>query len=112
MKSPPDIRSSLRETLADARKRLLNEDDSNTKQRHQRDPVTMKHKPKTMNEMNLEGLSSEINCGTKAKKKIATFGFNTLVKNPCFKIMMKSDSLKCFGITNEDDRLLNILNPI
>src|SRR6202021_4239805 len=30
-------------------------------------------------------LPASMNCGTKARKKSATLGFNTLVKNPCQK---------------------------
>src|SRR5579863_4217032 len=50
---------------------------------HQSVPLKMKIEPRSTKATALWGESAATNCGRKARKNSATFGFNTLVSAPC-----------------------------
>ncbi len=46
-------------------------------------PLTAKIEPSTTNAGSLLGVAASMNCGRKARKNSATFGFSALVRKPC-----------------------------
>lgn len=52
-------------------------------------PLKLKITPRKMKASGLLGADGSMNCGTKARKNRATFGFRTLVRKPCVKTVRK-----------------------
>jgi hypothetical protein len=58
-------------------------------------PEVSNNNPRRMNCITIDHVERSTNCGKKAKKNSATFGFSTLVVNPCLKT---SRSRKLFDL--------------
>src|SRR5437764_80827 len=82
-KSVPAACDSLVYTMGWLAKKRRTEAAPTARNRHHAVPVAMKVIPRAMNAATLVGLVGSMNCGRKARKNNATFGFSTLVTTPC-----------------------------
>ena len=73
----------------------------------------LKMQPSAMKASALFGACGSMNCGTKARKKIATFGFSALVRKPCAKMRGKGRAVTAAGSASPVAcRLRNIAMPM
>ena len=83
-KRPPTLLRShvvARDPMFNAPRR----EEIHARKRHHSVPLRMKIVPRNRKASTLLGADDSMNCGTKARKNRATFGFRTLVRKPCQK---------------------------
>src|ERR1700730_8084760 len=81
-KSAPAVRLSHCEIVLFDRNLSLNADANHARTRHQIVPVVTKVSPSVMNDAIFAFDAGSMNCGRKARKKSAPFGFRIFVKMP------------------------------
>ena len=82
-KSPPNERFSQVAARPPAASRRPTPDADQATRRFHSVPLKLKMAPSSRNASALCGASASMNCGRNARKKSATLGFSTLVRNPC-----------------------------
>src|SRR5882724_10644771 len=78
--SAPAVRLSHCAIVSFVRNRSLKAEANHARMRHQIVPVVTNAKPRIRNANTLTFDAGSMNCGRKARKKRATFGFSTLVR--------------------------------
>src|SRR5882724_1570455 len=82
-KSAPAGRLSHCAAVSFARKRSLKTEANHARIKHQIVPVATNVRPRKRSARTVVPDAGSMNCGRKARKKSATFGFRTLVNTPC-----------------------------
>src|SRR6266404_4035837 len=82
-KSAPAVRLSHCAAVSFARKRSLKAEANHARLKHQIVPVVTNVRPRKRNARTFVPDAGSMNCGRKARKKSATFGFRILVNTPC-----------------------------